>query len=169
MGRREYVSSSKTASTLFGKENVSVGEKKLLLALVIWCQGILILWRFGACFPPSTLNEKFSGTDLEDHMGPAEWGDVLTFTWFTQAIEFVGGNVIFSISCHAEIFLSCCRWLSVSDPSLRFTACLLGEQTKGTLGTKKGEHFELLPLNPFTDFEGLSIESWWRAVMYKEQ
>jgi len=63
MGRKEYVSSSKTTSTLFGKEKLSVGERKLLLASVRYP---LKIWAF--FFPPST--SKFSGTELEDHMGP---------------------------------------------------------------------------------------------------
>lgn len=65
--------------------------------------------------------------------------------------------MIFSISCHAEMLMSCCQSLSVSDPFLKFAVYLLGEQKKGTLGSKKGEHVELLPGNPFTDFEALSI------------
>lgn len=46
---------------------------------------------------------------LENHMGPEEGGAVLTSTWFTEAIEFVGQNVIVSISRHAGMLLSCCQ------------------------------------------------------------
>lgn len=80
------------------KKQLRLGGKK--------CFGyqLSIVWRCGACFFPLSSKSKFSGPGSRATWDPRKGEPVLTFAWFTQAIEFVGGgNVIVSISRHAEM------------------------------------------------------------------
>lgn len=119
-----------------------------------WYQ-LSIVWRCGACFFPLSSKSKFSGPGSRATWDPRRGEPVLTFAWFTQAIEFVGGgNVIVSISRHAEmpVMLS----IVFSFWSFSRICSLLGEQTNGALGTKKGGHVPLL--------RGKSVYRLWSPV-----